>query len=169
MYHMIASEYAAHLGRRQDQGERELPPERTNFAAPDPGSVQCRQQETDLSGAYSLAHLFETADGETSAAGKTDSVAAALRQQPFYAICQSRRHDDRGTHRACKQASRDRPLDQIAPRCQPQAPAGQDGSHIGHELAAWSYDEAQQLRALGDFTCCDAAAERPRGGGPSVI
>ena len=92
MYHMIAAKNRAHLGRGQHGRNRQVPPERTDLAAPALGAVQCRQQQGRLSGADGFAHLLETGNRETGPARQSDRLAAALRQQRLDAIRKPWRH-----------------------------------------------------------------------------
>jgi hypothetical protein len=119
MYHMIAPEYPAHLCRRQNGSKRQVTPERTDLAAATLGSVQRRQQQGNLSGADGLAHLLETGNGETGAAGEPDRIAAALCKQGFDVICKPRRQGDIPARRTSKQPLGHRPFDDIAARRQP--------------------------------------------------
>jgi hypothetical protein len=116
---MIAPEYPAHLCRSQHGRKRQVTPERTNFVPPAFGSVKCRQQQANLSGADGLANLLETGNGETGAPGEPDGIAAALCKQRFNSICKPWRQDDRPARRTRKKPLRRRPFECIAARRQP--------------------------------------------------
>jgi hypothetical protein len=116
---MIAPEYPAHFCRSQHGCKRKAAPECTNFIPSALGSVQCRQQHGNLSGADSLANLLKTGNGETGASGEPDGIAAALSKQRFNAICKPWWQDDRPARRTRKKPLRHRPLECIAARRQP--------------------------------------------------
>ncbi len=96
-----------------------MPPECTNFAPAALGSVQRCQQQANLSAANGLANLLKTSNGETSASGEPDNIAAAPSKQGFDAICKPGRQSDRPTRRTSKQSLSHRPFEYIAARRQP--------------------------------------------------
>src|SRR5260370_41300381 len=126
---MIAPEYPAQLCRSQHGCKGKVASECTNFVPSALGSVQRREQQRDLSGADSLANLLETGNGEASAAGEPDGIAAPLCKQGFGAICKPWRQGDRAARRARPKALRHRPFECIAAPPQPPTSASQTSSH----------------------------------------
>jgi hypothetical protein len=119
VYHMIASEYPAHLCRSEHSCKRQMTPKCTNFVPSALGAVQRCQQQGSLSGADGLANLLETGNGETGAAGEPDRIATTLCKQGFDVICKSWRQGYRPSRRTSKKPLSHRPFQYIAARRQP--------------------------------------------------
>jgi hypothetical protein len=86
MYHMIAAKNRAHLRPSQNGHDREAASERAHFAAPALGSVECLDQQCNLSGADGLADLLKPGNGDARPPPEANRIAAALRQQRLDAI-----------------------------------------------------------------------------------
>jgi hypothetical protein len=116
--------------------------EGSDLAASAVGSVDGGKQQRSLPGAQCAADLFKPGHRLTRPAGKSDLFAAAPRQQRLDLVAKFRRHAHRPARRAREQPPRNRALEKVAARPQPQTPAGKIGGDIRHQFAVGRDDKA---------------------------
>jgi hypothetical protein len=121
---MIAPKDRAHLRRGQRHRYWQIAPKSADLAASAFRPIECDEDQPGFPGAHGLAHLLESSNRETSAAGETKHLAATPHQQSLDAIRKLVRRCHRPAGRACEEASGYRKFKYISARSQPETPPG---------------------------------------------